>query len=127
MFDCRRTIECEAGVNNKRYKELQEKKMHWNFSKMIDIFSNESDGQLLLNGKWGLEEEALRVTPDGALALTPHPSVFGDKIVNPYVTTDFSESQMELITPAFDTIEGMYSFLGGLKDDVNSALTSHKP
>ena len=96
--------------------------MHWNFSKMIDIFSNESDGQLLLNGKWGLEEEALRVTPDGALALTPHPSAFGDKIVNPYVTTDFSESQMELITPAFDTIEGMYSFLGSLKDDVNNAL-----
>ncbi len=96
--------------------------MHWNFSKMIDLFSSESARQLLLNGKWGLEEEALRVTPSGDLSLTPHPEVFGDKIVNPYVTTDFSESQMELITPAFGTIEKSFSFLGDLKDRVNGVL-----
>jgi len=89
---------------------------------MTDLFSGESAGDLLLNGKWGLEEEALRVTPDGDLALTPHPEVFGDKDNNPYITTDFSESQMELITPALGSIEEIFSFLDGLKDHVTREL-----
>jgi len=96
--------------------------MHWDFSKMIDLFSGESAGQLLLNGKWGFEQETLRVTPDGDLALPPHPEAFGDKENRPYRTTDFSESQMEFITPALGRIEETFSFLDGLKDEVTREL-----
>ena len=44
----------------------------------------------ILSAGVGLEREGLRVTPQGKLALTPHPSIFGDKLGNPYITTDFS-------------------------------------
>src|SRR5271165_1790560 len=46
----------------------------------------------------GIEKESLRVRPDGALAMTPHPAPLGSALKHPRVTTDFSESQLELIT-----------------------------
>ncbi len=58
----------------------------------------------------------LRVTADGTLALTKHPESLGDKATHPYITTDFSESQIELITPAFSTVEAAHNFLETLYD-----------
>ncbi len=46
----------------------------------------------------GIEKESLRVRADGALAMTPHPARLGTALTHPHVTTDFSESQLELIT-----------------------------
>ena len=46
----------------------------------------------------GIEKESLRVRPDGALATTPHPVRLGSALTHPHITTDFSESQLELIT-----------------------------
>lgn len=46
----------------------------------------------------GVEKESLRVTADGRLATTPHPIALGAALTHPHITTDFSESQLELIT-----------------------------
>src|SRR5688572_21113133 len=46
----------------------------------------------------GIEKESLRVRADGSLALTPHPLALGSALTHPHITTDFSESQLELIT-----------------------------
>jgi len=46
----------------------------------------------------GIEKESLRVRPDGALETTPHPARLGSALTHPHITTDFSESQLELIT-----------------------------
>lgn len=46
----------------------------------------------------GIERESLRAQPDGKLALTPHPATLGSALTHPNITTDFSESQLELIT-----------------------------
>ena len=46
----------------------------------------------------GIEKESLRVRPDGSLATTPHPPQLGSALTHPHITTDFSESQLELIT-----------------------------
>ena len=46
----------------------------------------------------GIEKESLRALPDGALALTPHPAALGSALTHPHITTDYSESQLELIT-----------------------------
>ncbi len=59
--------------------------------------SKQDPGLLIFNH--GIEREALRVTQEGHLATTPHPVFFGGKLTHPKVTTDFSESQLELITP----------------------------
>jgi glutamate--cysteine ligase len=53
----------------------------------------------------GIEKESLRVHPDGTLALTPHPAALGAALTHPHVTTDFSESQLELITGVSSSAE----------------------
>ncbi|HEY2257146.1 MAG TPA: glutamate--cysteine ligase, partial [Variovorax sp.] len=53
----------------------------------------------------GIEKESLRVLPDGKLALTPHPEALGSALTHPHITTDFSESQLELITGAHLDVE----------------------
>ena len=46
----------------------------------------------------GIEKESLRVYPDGMLVNTPHPAGLGSAMTHPLITTDFSESQIELVT-----------------------------
>lgn len=48
----------------------------------------------------GVERESLRCTEKGNLSITPHPELFGDRMKNDFITTDFGEAQMELRTPA---------------------------
>lgn len=72
--------------------------------------------QNIFKGNFGIEREGLRCDEQGNLAQTPHPKVFGGKLFNPYITTDFSESQVELITPVFESIDEVYVFLETLYD-----------
>ena len=76
----------------------------------------------ILSGSFGIEWESLRANDDGHLSLTPHPAIFGDKLKNPLITTDFSESQIEIITPTFDTIEQAFDTFSFLSDLVNVSL-----
>lgn len=62
----------------------------------------------------GLEKESLRSRPDGTLALTPHPQALGSALTHPHITTDFSESQIELVTGAHATPEAVLEELTGL-------------
>jgi glutamate--cysteine ligase len=61
--------------------------------------------------KRGLEKEALRITPKGALAQTPHPESLGSSLTHPHITTDFSEALMEFITPPCDSISSMLTWM----------------
>ncbi len=92
---------------------------------MIDflklIKKNDLSKDLLL-GQFGLEKENVRADLNGNLALTSHPVVFGDKTQNPYITTDFAESQIEMITPVFDTPAKAYGFLENVHDIVSLSL-----
>jgi glutamate--cysteine ligase len=53
----------------------------------------------------GIEKESLRATPTGALAVTPHPTALGSALTHPHITTDYSESQLELITGVHASVE----------------------
>lgn len=53
----------------------------------------------------GIEKESLRVIADATLAHTPHPDALGSALTHPHITTDFSESQVELITGVHTDVE----------------------
>ncbi len=55
--------------------------------------------QSLCGIKRGVEREALRINPNGRLATTPHPMALGSALTHERITTDFSESLLEFITP----------------------------
>jgi len=46
----------------------------------------------------GIEKESLRTEVGGRLTRTPHPAALGSALTHPHITTDFSESQLELVT-----------------------------
>jgi glutamate--cysteine ligase len=70
----------------------------------------------------GVEKESLRVRPDGALATTPHPAALGAALAHPQITTDFSESQLELITAPHATPEACIAQLEHIHQVVYRAI-----
>ncbi len=83
---------------------------------------NSIKGNIWLEGLFGLEKENIRVDQAGNLAQTPHPGVFGNKLKHPYITTDFSESQVEMITPPLPEIGQVIGFLETIHDIVSLEL-----
>lgn len=70
----------------------------------------------------GIEKEGLRVKPDGTLAQTPHPYKLGSKLTHPFITTDYSESLLELITEPKSTPKAALTMLRELHLLVYKAL-----
>lgn len=75
------------------------------FQENIKQFSDKLPPKILKGMKRGIEKESLRITPEGEIAQTPHPKKLGSKLTHPYITTDYSEALLELITPPVNTPE----------------------
>ena len=93
--------------------------MHKNKSELLSVIKEHKLLAFLFEGNFGLEKENVRVTKEGHLSLKEHPVTFGDKSKNPLITTDFSESQIELITPPMTSVEEAYNML----DTLNNIVT----
>lgn len=74
----------------------------------------------------GIEKESLRVASDGHLAQTTHPEKLGSALTHPYITTDYSEALLELITPVNDSIEETLGFLHELHTYTYSVLPENE-
>lgn len=59
----------------------------------------------------GIEKEGLRVDQNGFIAQTPHPRALGSTLTHPTITTDYSESLLELITPVCDSTAALMAEL----------------
>jgi len=59
----------------------------------------------------GLEKESLRISPAGTMSQLPHPRALGSALTNRYITTDYSEALLELVTPALDDSAATRQFL----------------
>ena len=85
--------------------------MYRKFHRRLNALSLLGASDILGHGKKGLEKESLRVTPSGGIAQTPHPVALGSALTHPYITTDYSEALIELITPPFERNVDTLSFL----------------
>jgi glutamate--cysteine ligase len=70
----------------------------------------------------GIEKESLRVRADGALASTPHLAALGSALTHPHITTDFSESQLELITGPHERVDACLEELTEIHEVVYRAV-----
>ena len=66
---------------------------------------------LLKNSLTGLEKESLRVNQEGTISAEPHPRILGSALKNPWITTDYAEAMLELITPPCDRAYKSLDFL----------------
>tara|TARA_Y100001970_G_C14243859_1_gene866654 strand:- start:233 stop:1792 length:1560 start_codon:yes stop_codon:yes gene_type:complete len=72
---------------------------------------NRDQVKLLNSGLRGIEKESLRVDFKGNLSMKPHPLKLGSALSNPYITTDYSESLLEFVTPPYNSNSDMLQFL----------------
>ena len=69
-------------------------------NRRLALLSERANLSLLEQCLHGIERECLRVTANARLAQTPHPEELGSALTNDQITTDYSESLLEFITPA---------------------------
>ncbi|WP_261815943.1 glutamate--cysteine ligase [Vibrio gallicus] len=74
----------------------------------------------------GVERETLRYNPGGYVATTPHPVTLGSPLTNKWITTDFSESLMEFITPVSHDISTLLSQLKDIHHFTHSKLNGER-
>ena len=70
----------------------------------------------------GIEKENLRVNTHGHIASSVHPTALGSSLCNPFITTDFAESLVEVITKPYRKISQTYTELNAITAFVNSVL-----
>ncbi|ELA09083.1 glutamate-cysteine ligase [Moraxella macacae 0408225] len=70
----------------------------------------------------GIEKEGLRMNPQGYIASSPHPHALGSKLTHPFITTDYAESLLELITQPQDSPKKALSMLRDLHIVVQQSL-----
>lgn len=70
----------------------------------------------------GVEKESLRALPGGGVAMTPHPQALGSALTHPRITTDFCESQVELITGVHADVQGCVDELTQIQQVTTRAL-----
>lgn len=84
--------------------------------KLASIIKNNQLETLFTEANFGIEKEGLRTDRNQKLAMTLHPKVLGDRSFHPYIMTDFSESQPELVTPVRPSLKEAYQWLEALHD-----------
>lgn len=71
----------------------------------IENLRSEGTTAILREISRGIERECLRITTTAKLAQTPHPEALGSALKHDFITTDYSESLLEFITPVAQDID----------------------
>lgn len=80
----------------------------------------------LLQARFGIEKENQRVDLQGQLAKTDHPKNLGNRSFHPYIQTDFSETQLELITPVSDSADEVLATLTAIHDVAQRSMPENE-
>ncbi|MFV0557082.1 MAG: bifunctional glutamate--cysteine ligase GshA/glutathione synthetase GshB [Enterococcus sp.] len=70
----------------------------------------------LMKARLGVEKESQRIDLQGNLATTNHPNNLGNRSYHPYIQTDFSETQTEIITPVTESSSELMRWLAAIHD-----------
>jgi glutamate--cysteine ligase len=84
------------------------------FSERLNILNVPAFYTSLKGIKRGIEREGLRVDASGFLSKAPHPEALGSSLTHPFITTDYSEALLELITAPTTDFDAMFEQLEAL-------------
>ncbi|RYU68069.1 glutamate--cysteine ligase [Aliivibrio finisterrensis] len=87
-------------------------------SNVLSFLNNDNAISTLHDIRRGIERELIRTTSESRISNLSHPEVLGSALTHPYITTDFAEAQLELVTPAmterkatFDSLASLHHFV----------------
>ena len=75
----------------------------YNLKNTLNALSNADNQQAIKGIMRGIERESLRINHDGSISKQAHPQGVGCALTNGHITTDFSESLLEFITPVSES------------------------
>lgn len=84
------------------------------YTHLLTSLREQNQLSLLGHIQRGIEKEGLRCEPNGHLSQVPHPQALGSALTHPSITTDYSESLLEFITPVFDNAKETLGFMHDL-------------
>lgn len=73
--------------------------MYSEVRKKAELLIENCGPELFSGRKTGLEKECLRVSASGGISQRDHPEALGRALTHPFITTDFSEALLEMVTP----------------------------
>ncbi|GAB6142329.1 glutamate--cysteine ligase [Methylosoma difficile] len=88
----------------------------------LDRLLHSGQQHLLCGGLKGIEKESLRISAAGQISQADHPYALGSALTHPYITTDYSEALIELITPPFADIKDALTYLDDIHQFVYANL-----
>lgn len=88
----------------------------------LDWLQHSRDADAIRHGLRGIEKECLRVDAQGRLSGRTHPTRLGSTLTHPYLTTDYSEAQLEFVTPPYPTNWETFQFLCDIHTFVSQNL-----
>ncbi|NMP17322.1 glutamate--cysteine ligase [Thalassotalea sp. Y01] len=71
----------------------------------LTLALSKENPESLTSIKRGVERETLRIQANGKLSTQGHNAALGSALTHDYITTDYSESLLEFITPATESID----------------------
>jgi glutamate--cysteine ligase len=90
-------------------------------ARLAQLIANNQQ-HLISGGLKGIEKESLRISKDGIISKALHPKALGSALTHPYITTDYSEALIELITLPFADIKETLTFLQSIHQFVYQHL-----
>ena len=87
-----------------------------------DLIPQSAAAMINLGVLRGLEKENLRIAKDHLLSSQLHPQAFGSALTNTHITTDFSESLLEMITSPQPSIHDLLTELLNLQQFVHKGI-----
>jgi glutamate--cysteine ligase len=91
------------------------------FEKIIsEAFENEAS-EYLRSGNIGIEKESLRIIETN-ISQNLHPTSIGSSLFNKYITTDFSEAQLEFVTPPTKNSQSSVQTLDDIQHFVSNKI-----
>ena len=80
------------------------------FSKQLMFLSQEKNIAFLYLGKKGIEKENIRVDDTGTIISTEYPLTMGKALTHKFITKDYANAMLELVSPAFKQTKKMLDF-----------------
>lgn len=81
------------------------------FNNLKKEYFHEQAKEVSISRLIGIEREALRIDSSSHISKKEHPKRLGSALLNKYITTDFSEALIEMITPPEESEHLSYAFL----------------
>ncbi|MFK7993710.1 MAG: glutamate--cysteine ligase [Granulosicoccus sp.] len=96
--------------------------MYSEVRKKADLLVGNCGPRLFAGRKIGLEKECLRVSASGGISQRDHPESLGRALTHPFITTDFSEALLEMVTPPCNSASEAMDFMTAIHQFIVNRL-----